>query len=227
MTSSVSHLGGLIGRAVGGFRSRLKMVTRLLSKVDHQVFKNLMSGIQSLAITVAVIVGGWWAMVAYTAERVDRRSMALFEAGLQSPTGGRWYTMSVEQVSVPDDANHYYIHVELTLLNVVADSLRFRFPADEPPLRVFRYSQNTPMRLVGEYQYNTTEVELEAIRLPRVQSADIEFLVPVDSIGPYIVEFKAPFIYHKVQRYRLLTLQPTGFSQHSGTFRASKIVVVR
>ena len=77
--------------------------------MDHEKFRNLSGGVQSLVLTIAIIVGGLWTLFTYDALRQAERARAEYEKLQKDLKERRAIVINMEptQVSIPGDPARY------------------------------------------------------------------------------------------------------------------------
>lgn len=172
--------------------------------MDHERFKNLASGIQSVAIVIGIAVGGIWAL--YTFKALGTANRAQAEINKTQAEISEIERRNIEQpvlaievkgsalTSAPDKAKAIY--VEAKFRNDGKRILNVEFT--KPTLLVSRIdkdgrpagspSSSTEPGVLNEQ--GTLEEVGERVLRPN-QSRNVPFVVPVSSPGLYLVQIKA------------------------------------
>lgn len=170
--------------------------------MDHEKFKNLASGAQSLAIAIAVVIGGVWTLYTFKALGTVNKARAEIRE-IEHRSNIEQPVLAIELQAKPvttGGKNVHLVHVEAKFRNDGKRNLNLTF--DEPSLTVSKLKLDT----------NSTEVEGEVIsREPTLlnadgtleqvreralrpsQSRDVPFVVAVPSPGIYLVQIKATY----------------------------------
>lgn len=192
---------------------------------DHEKWKNALAGIQSLAVTIAVIVGGIWSL--YTFDVLGARDRASAELRELQYTLDQQATvqieMEAEQIYLPGDTERYVL-IEVTIQNTGNRNTILNF--SKLPLGVARVRNpgQNPVSIVGpRMRYGVPIVPVIGWPGPpdnepsgrgesgnrgiyRGETWSQEFLIRVAESGVYLITFAVDAI--GLEAEKRVALQP-------------------
>jgi hypothetical protein len=183
----------------------MKGVFLLLSQTrtepTREGFKNLCEGIQSIALTLAILIGGLWTLYIFNAQlQVENARAQLQKTNREiEPKTALQLDMSIAQLEVPADTGRYLSVMVKVQNNGSRDTV---LKIDQAPLKV---SRMLPLSESGKWAYeppivaykltitNAQTIAVVSSQTNFVHETDeIPFIVKVDRPGLYLVNFAIP-----------------------------------
>jgi len=179
---------------------------------NHEAFSNLMSGLQSLVVTVAVVVGGIWTY--YLFEELDESGRARIEFSRSQTELNRSETelavlrrvfahvqLTATPTRIPGDTS-CYLHAVASVKNEGSRKLRLTF-ADSSRARLLvasvqNYQDRVRHRPLASVPVITFAASGKGVNvlpgsdLLPTESSDFPFLVRVPARGIYFLQFAIP-----------------------------------
>lgn len=152
-------------------------------KVKHKRFKNLALGIQSLTLTIAILVGGGWTLYTYIATDVQKLAKkSLFQqAQIDIDLQGRHYQI---------ENNKHCISATVAITNNGDRNVFLDY--SDAPFSVTLVAFNAD----GKSEFKKILTQSNLISKSRVlregETVDYPFFVVVDKTGMYVLQFRVP-----------------------------------
>ena len=158
---------------------------------DHERFKNILSGLQSIVLTLAILTGGIWTLVTFNARQEVEIAKGTSELLARDLAERRILNIQMEasQITLPNDRARYIL-ATVRFENVGKDSEIFNW--SDTPVHVSRVSINEGDELI------TLRLPAMRINLPesaglRILAGEVvksDFLARVNEPGLYFVDFE-------------------------------------
>lgn len=161
--------------------------------MDHEKFRNVLTGIQSLILSLAIVVGGLWTLFAFDALREADNSLADLELKVRELEERRVLIVTIEpaQLSIPGDPARY-ISASVRFENVGNHTKIIYWPTR--PFNVSRLWIDEAGSLQSEtlvgWRVHAGSLAESGLRLMPGVVVNREFLARVDKPGLYYLELE-------------------------------------
>ncbi len=158
---------------------------------DHERFKNILTGLQSIVLTMAILIGGIWTLVTFDALEEAEIAKAQSEKLARELAERRVLNIQMEasQIMLPDDPARYIL-ATVRFENIGKDSEIFYW--SENPVNVNKVSLNEESAL-SMARTPAVRIDLPGTTGLRISAGEVvkkNFLARVREPGLYFVEFE-------------------------------------
>jgi len=163
---------------------------------DHEKFKNILAGIQSLVISVAVVIGGVWTLITFNVLDQVAKARAELEV-LQSRHSAIEIDIEASQVSLSDDQRKQCILASVVIKNTGTQNAVLEFQRDGPmavtPVTFDKngapvYGETVRASIAGS---NPRKTITTGTFVRAGSRSHYRILVPVQKPGVYFLTFSA------------------------------------
>ncbi len=159
---------------------------------DHERFKNILNGVQSLVLSVAVVVGGVWTLLVFDVlEQVERARAeldVLRKQAAQQPA--MEVEIEAEEVYL-EGGNRPYLSARVKIANVGTRNARLLYPPDRFPFAVIPVAFDAEGMQYGK----RIGAGLASSKKPDVLSTGAVIRAGSAQIFPFFVALPGPGVY--------------------------------
>ncbi len=161
-----------------------------------ELFSHIASGIQSIVLSIAVIVGGWWAMQTF----VFQNPSFYEEGGMVAGSEKEFVSGSIEvftlseyerifevKVEIKNRSSQFAQSVQLSAIPLFVSRVRQseNGASDlEEPFKIYAITANNDSGIDSEIG-----IRLRSLLVAKMQTRDVLFLLNIPEPGVYLVEF--------------------------------------
>ena len=202
-------------------------------EIDHDKFKNIASGVQSLVIALGVLIGGVWTLYLFTSLNTRARALAEFEElKRKNHQGVITIDIKAEQEDIPDDKGRSIkINIQATNLGDSNSKLKL----GDSPLIVIKLQPDNEGRLHKEWvktsdipYFNPDKLaspdskpgdliepqDIELLRAGQTESFPTWF--HVEEAGLYFIEFAPELTGDDLKKVQQATGEPNRIFRATG-----------